>query len=97
MISYCAVTWKKLIRKRRDAADDAVYFVHNDEIFDIVKRAHVSTGDGGRDKMMKVLSQKYANITREVVEVFKSLCAECLRKRKRISYQRSSSQTHIDQ
>ena len=33
--------------------------------------------------MMKVLSVKYANITREVVELYKSLCIECAKKRKR--------------
>ena len=81
-ILVCGNT-EKLIRKRKDVADDAVYFVHNDEIFEIIKRTHVSTGHGGRDKMMKVMSQKYANITREAVELFKSLCAECMKKRKR--------------
>ena len=33
--------------------------------------------------MMQVLGKKYANITRDVVELFKSLCVECLKKRKR--------------
>ena len=32
---------------------------------------------------MKVLFVKYANVTREVVELFKSLCTECMKKRKR--------------
>jgi hypothetical protein len=74
---------EKLIRKKKDEGDDVVYFAHNDDIFDIIKRVHVSTGHGGRDKMMKVLSVKYANITREVVEMYKSLCIECAKKRKR--------------
>ena len=81
-ILLCGDT-EKLIKKRIDAGDDAVYFVHKDEMFEIVKRAHISTGHGGRDKMMKVLSQKYANITREVIELYKSLCEECVKKRKR--------------
>jgi hypothetical protein len=54
-----------------------------DDVYDIIKRVHISTGHGGRDKMLKVLSVKYANITREVVELYKSLCLECLKKRKR--------------
>ena len=74
---------EKLIRKRKDDANENVYFAHNDEMFDIIKRVHISTGHGGRDKMMKVLSAKYANITREVVELYKSLCIECAKKRKR--------------
>jgi len=68
---------EKLIRKKKDEGDEVVYFAHNDDMFDIIKRVHVSTGHDGRDKMMKVLSVKYANITREVVELYKSLCLEC--------------------
>ena len=74
---------EKLIRKKKDDGDNAVYFAHNDDLFDIIKRVHTTTGHGGRDKMMKVLSVKYANITREVVELYKSLCIECAKKRKR--------------
>lgn len=74
---------EKLIRKRKDDGDDIIYFAHNDDLYDIIKRVHVTTGHGGRDKMMKVLSVKYANITREVVELYKSLCIECAKKRKR--------------
>ena len=40
-------------------------------------------GHGGRDKMMKHLGIKYANITREAVELFKSFCSVCQQKRKR--------------
>jgi hypothetical protein len=54
-----------------------------DEIFDIVKRVHTNTGHGGRDTMMKALSKKYANITRDDLELFKSLCLECQKKRNR--------------
>jgi hypothetical protein len=74
---------EKIIRKKKDEGDEVIYFAHNDDIFDIIKRVHVSTGHGGRDKMMKVLSVKYANITREVLELYKSLCIECAKKRKR--------------
>jgi len=77
---------EKLIKKRpadADAEANTLYFTHMDDMYDIVKRAHLSTGHGGRDKMLKTLSQKYANITSDVVELYKSLCAECLKKRKR--------------
>lgn len=74
---------EKLIRKRSNDSEDVVYFAHNDDLFDIIKRVHVTSGHGGRDKMMKVLSVKYANLTREVVELYKSLCIECAKKRKR--------------
>jgi hypothetical protein len=75
---------QKIIRKRHDAQDNPVYYAHMDDLFDIVKRAHLSTGHGGRHKMEKELGSKYANITREVVELFKSLCTACMKKRKRL-------------
>ena len=49
--------------------ESKLYFAHMDEMFDIVKRVHINTGHGGRDKMMKALN-KYVNVTREVVELF---------------------------
>ena len=51
-------------------------------MFDIIQRAHIQTGHGGRDKMTKYLTN-YANITRESIELYKSLCTECQKKRKR--------------
>ena len=74
---------EKLIRRRTDSSQDPVYFAHLDEVYDIVKRAHTATGHGGRDKMVKVLSKKYANVTQEVIELYKSYCVECAKKRKR--------------
>jgi len=35
--------------------------------------------------MMKVILEKYANITTEAVALFKSLCIECMKKRKRVA------------
>lgn len=63
---------EKLIKKRNEAngEEQTVYFAHIDEMHDIVKRAHTSTGHGGRQKMLKALSAKYANITREVILLF---------------------------
>ncbi|XP_068233424.1 KRAB-A domain-containing protein 2-like [Palaemon carinicauda] len=51
-------------------------------MFETIKRAHIATGHGGRDKMVKELL-KYANITRDIRELFKSLCVQCQKKRKR--------------
>ena len=50
-------------------------------MFDIIQRAHIQTGHGGRDKMTKSLTN-YANITRESIELYKSSCAECQKNRK---------------
>lgn len=45
---------EKVIRKRNGEFQDIIYFAHIDDMFDIIKRIHVSTGHGGRDKMTKV-------------------------------------------
>ncbi|XP_068248869.1 KRAB-A domain-containing protein 2-like [Palaemon carinicauda] len=50
-------------------------------MFETIKRAHIATGHGGRDKMVKELS-KYANITRDIRELFKSLCVQSCAKGK---------------
>ena len=50
-------------------------------MFDIIQRANIQTGHGGSDKMTKFLSN-YAKITRESIELYKSLCTECQTKRK---------------
>ncbi|XP_068200852.1 KRAB-A domain-containing protein 2-like [Palaemon carinicauda] len=72
----------KLIR-RRTANEDPIYFATLEDTFDIIKRAHIATGHGGHDKMVKELSKKYATITYDAISIYKSLCIDCQRKRKR--------------
>lgn len=74
---------QKLIRKRKDENSEPVYFVFIEETISILKRAHILTGHGGRDKMIKNLSQKYANITQESINLFKAGCIECQKKKRR--------------
>lgn len=59
------------------------YFVYDEELFEILSAAHSSTGHGGRDRMMKELRRKYRNITYKDVNMFLSLCEQCLQKPKR--------------
>ena len=47
------------------------------------KNMHIATGHGGRDRMLKHVGKKYANITRETVDLFKSFCVCCQEKIKR--------------
>ena len=74
---------QKVIKKQESDSDEIKYFVSMDQMFDVIKRAHISTGHGGRDKMRKELKKKYANISEEVFVLFKSFCMECELKRKR--------------
>lgn len=73
---------EKLIRKRADQGESPKYYVHTDEIFDVIKRAHIQTGHGGRDKMLKTLVSKYANITCDAVNLYKEFSIST-KKRKR--------------
>jgi hypothetical protein len=55
-------------------------------MYSIVLRAHLNTGHGERDKMLKEVNKKYANVTRNVLNLFKEMCEECqLKKRKNAS------------
>ncbi|KAK6169643.1 hypothetical protein SNE40_020646 [Patella caerulea] len=70
----------KLIKQRQSSEEPPLYFV---TIEDTIKRAHIATGHGGRDKMIHELNKKYANITVDAISLFKSMCMECQRKIKR--------------
>jgi hypothetical protein len=74
---------EKLIRRRKSNDDPIQYYVHIEETFDVIKRAHIATGHGGRDQMVKELGKKNANVTRDSIELFKSMCIDCQRKRVR--------------
>ena len=74
---------EKLIKKRQTPDETPVYYVSIEDTYDIVKRAHVATGHGGRDRMTKELQVKYANIQRDTVELFKSLCQQFQKERER--------------
>ena len=71
------------IKKRKTEQDVPLYYVCIEDTYDVIQRAHMATGHGGRDRMMKHLGTKYANITREAVYLFKSLCSVCQQNRKR--------------
>jgi len=75
---------KKLIRCRLPG-ESPLYFVSIEETYDVIKRAHIATGHGGRDKMLKETNKKYANITVEALNIFKSSCEQCQKKRKRVT------------
>ena len=72
---------EKLIKKRKSPEDRPVYFATIEDTYDIITKAHIATGHGGRDRMLKHLGQKYANITTYAVELFKSYCLVCQEKR----------------
>ncbi|XP_064092787.1 uncharacterized protein LOC135205709 isoform X2 [Macrobrachium nipponense] len=74
---------EKLIKKRQSPEDRPVYYATIEDTYDIINEAHIATGHGGRDRMLKHLGEKYANITKDAVELYKSYCLVCQEKRKR--------------
>lgn len=78
---------EKLIKKHDKPDDTPLYYItvlhYMEDTSDVIKRAHIATGHGGHDHMTKELQRKNANITVKSLELFKSLCEECQKKRKR--------------
>ena len=73
---------KKLMKRRKTQDEQPVYYAIMDDKYDIISRGDITTDHGGRDRMLKHLCQKYANSTTEVVELYKSYCLVCQKKRK---------------
>ena len=76
---------KKLIRKRSNSEEKLCYFISIEDTYDVIKRAHIATGHEGRDKILKELNMKYANVSMEAVNLFNSFCIQCQKKRKRVT------------
>jgi len=56
------------------------YYVHNEELFNILHKTHLSIGHGGRSRMEHELNNKYKNITREAIMLYLNLCESCQKK-----------------
>lgn len=75
----------KLIRPRSDHGTHPVrYYVHNGELFDVLRASHLSTGHGGLHKMHADVGRKYANVTRPVIQTFLANCDACLEQRRQL-------------
>ncbi|KAK3890463.1 hypothetical protein Pcinc_005592 [Petrolisthes cinctipes] len=74
---------EKLIKKRDHVEEPPLYYVPIEEMFDIVRSSHIATGHVGRDRMLKEVKKKYANISVQTIELFKSLFTQCQKKRVR--------------
>ena len=75
--------WKKLVKKRENPTDPPKYYACIQDMYTITKQGHIATGHGGRDRMLKYMSNKYTNITKARVDLFKSFCVSCQEKVKR--------------
>lgn len=58
------------------------YFATIEETYGIIHDAHLATGHGGRNRLVKEINNKYNNITTEAVMLYLSLCEACQKKAK---------------
>ncbi|KAI5280775.1 KRAB-A domain-containing protein 2 [Manis pentadactyla] len=71
---------EKLIEATHGERDRIRYYVHKEELFDILHDTHLSIGHGGRTRMLKELQGKYGNVTKEVIVLYLTLCKQCHQK-----------------
>lgn len=72
----------KLIEKRISDEEQIRYFCHTDELYSIIHKAHIETGHKRTRCLDKELKLKYCNITRDVINIYLSLCQTCQLKKK---------------
>ncbi|XP_068960240.1 KRAB-A domain-containing protein 2 isoform X2 [Petaurus breviceps papuanus] len=71
---------EKLIEAAHGERERVRYYVHKEELFDILHDTHLSIGHGGRTRMLKELQGKYGNVTKEVIVLYLTLCKQCHQK-----------------
>ncbi|XP_018567162.1 KRAB-A domain-containing protein 2-like [Anoplophora glabripennis] len=57
------------------------YYLQADELYDVIDAAHGAVGHGGRDRMIAETSKKYANIRKEMISLYLSMCDVCQQKK----------------
>lgn len=57
--------------------------LYAEEVYEIIKKAHIATCHGGRDLTMSQLRFLYENVTKEIVMLYIENCEDCLLKRRR--------------
>ncbi|XP_049742807.1 SCAN domain-containing protein 3 [Elephas maximus indicus] len=71
---------EKLIEAVNEETGKIRYYLHSEDLFDILHDTHLSIGHGGRTRMEKELQAKYKNITKEVIMLYLTLCKPCQQK-----------------
>ena len=65
------------------AGDPIQYYVAIEDMYPLIKTAHIGVGHGGIHITNKELRRQFANINREAIRIFGSKCEQCILKRKR--------------
>lgn len=73
---------EKLIVPLKEGETCIIYYICNEEMFDILYETHVSIGHGGKNRMLAELKKKYKNATEEAILLFLKQCVACQKKQK---------------
>ena len=71
-----------LVTQLCSAKTGLLYLPHT-QLFDAIREQHLITGHGGRDIMHQKTKKKYANVTKDQLQLFTDLCEECQLKKKK--------------
>lgn len=69
---------KKLISRSEETVK---HYLTVDELYDVIDAAHVAVGHGGRDRLLAETSKKFANITKQMIILYLSMCETCQQKK----------------
>lgn len=75
---------EKLIEALNGETDQIQYYLHSEDLFDILHDIHLNIGHGGHAHMEKELQAKYKNITKEVIMLYLTLCKPCQQKNSKL-------------
>jgi len=64
----------------RSENNEVKYYLHNDEIYDVLGKSHKETGHGGLHKMIYYLKNGCVNISRPAIQLYLNNCVTCLKK-----------------
>ncbi|XP_059174975.1 KRAB-A domain-containing protein 2-like [Physella acuta] len=96
---------ERLIVPITEDSSALLYYVHTDELFDLLNETHLKIGHGGRTRMEKELQKMYKNVTKEVIMLYLRLCKPCQTKLsnpkkglvfKPVMFKESNSRGHVD-
>ncbi|XP_044271340.1 uncharacterized protein LOC123015594 [Tribolium madens] len=66
-----------LITSTTNGTGTIKYYVHEDELFDILHYTHINFDHASHSEMARKLKRKFENITNEIISTYLLLCPEC--------------------
>ncbi|XP_071052347.1 KRAB-A domain-containing protein 2-like [Onthophagus taurus] len=73
---------EKLIVPMQENDSEVIFYVTQEDLFDVLYDIHLAIGHGGRDRIIKELYKKYKNITQKHIKSFLNICEVCQQKKK---------------